>query len=696
MRRIMAAALLSAAAWPLAAAAQDEDAAVYTVGRLRVTAQDRSGDMVGGSVVSGETIDTFQKTSLDEALDLVPGASASNTGGSRNERVIYIRGFDRLQTPLSIDGVRVFLPADNRIDFARFLTADVAEVQVSKGYVSVIDGPGALGGQVNIVTLKPTGPFEADIRATALLDRDMSQEGYLASARVGGVQGDFYFQGSASWLDRDHFTLSNDFVPTAIEDGGERINSATSDWRVNVKAGWTPNDTDEYSINYTQQGGEKNAPYHISTLGTRFWTWPYWDNSSLSFLSRTALGERMTLRSRLYLNTFDNLLRTFDDAAQTTQSLPRAFDSYYDDEAMGGNVELTVNVTDLDQLKLAFHARRDEHREKNDPGFINVGATPTRYVEPWQVSEEDTYAFAAENTLGIGEDVDLIVGAAYEWTDLRRADEVNVFVQAGAVVISPLSYPLRNASEVNGQAALVWRPVEGLSVHGSVSSRTRFPTLMERFSSRFGTSIPNPDIEPERATSYELGFKSRVVDGLKAEGAVFYSDLENALVLLPRNVAGFGVVNQTVNAASARFHGAELSLEGRISDGVTVGGNVTWIRRAFEFDSDPAQPAIPAFRPQGVPDVKAFLYAAIRPGVGFTVTPSLEIASDRWTVSVTNAADFYKTGDYVLANVAADWDVNETVRLSFGVQNLTDENYQLTDGFPEAGRSFYAGVRGRF
>ena len=51
-----------------------------------------------------------------------------------------------------LDGVRIYLPADNRLDFARFLTADIAAVQVQKGYASVLDGPGAMGGAINLVT----------------------------------------------------------------------------------------------------------------------------------------------------------------------------------------------------------------------------------------------------------------------------------------------------------------------------------------------------------------------------------------------------------------------------------------------------------------------------------------------------------------------------------------------------------------
>ena len=62
-----------------------------------------------------------------------------------------------------VDGVRIYLPADNRLDFARFLTADIAEVQIQKGYASVLDGPGAMGGAINLVTRKPTKAFETEI-----------------------------------------------------------------------------------------------------------------------------------------------------------------------------------------------------------------------------------------------------------------------------------------------------------------------------------------------------------------------------------------------------------------------------------------------------------------------------------------------------------------------------------------------------
>ncbi len=83
-----------------------------------------------------------------------------DANGRRNESDIFVRGFGRWQVPLMVDGVRIYLPADNRIDFARFLTSDIAEMQIQKGYASVLDGPGAMGGAINLVTRQPVGSWK--------------------------------------------------------------------------------------------------------------------------------------------------------------------------------------------------------------------------------------------------------------------------------------------------------------------------------------------------------------------------------------------------------------------------------------------------------------------------------------------------------------------------------------------------------
>src|SRR5262245_25567314 len=161
-----------------------------------------AGQPINVSEVSSEEMFKFDLASVDETINHIAGANAANTGGSRNERLIYVRGFDRFQTTLSIDGVRVFLPADNRIDFGRFLTADLAEVQVSKGYVSVLNGPGGVGGAINLVTRKPTGPFEAELVGTVTSDGDFEQNGHTISGLIGTRQDLFYAQVSGASTER--------------------------------------------------------------------------------------------------------------------------------------------------------------------------------------------------------------------------------------------------------------------------------------------------------------------------------------------------------------------------------------------------------------------------------------------------------------------------------------------------------------
>jgi iron complex outermembrane receptor protein len=691
MYRIVVA--LTCLAAPLSALAQGATGGdVYTLGELQVTARARSGEALGGAVVTGDQMQAYDKQTVDQALSLVPGANASNTGGSRNERVVYIRGFDRFQTTISIDGVRVFLPADNRIDFARFLTADLSEIQVSKGYVSVLDGPGGVGGAINLVTVKPTAPLEAEVQATGYLNRRLDGEAHLLSGRIGGRAGAFYWQASGAYANRDHFTLPGRFEPTALEDGGKREHSNSRDWRANLKAGWQPNDTDEYSINYVRSKGEKNAPYSVGDAGNaRFWSWPYWNTDSIAFLSRTRLTDQLTLRARLYRNSFDNLLSAWDTAAQTTQSLPRAFNSYYKDHATGGNVELDYALGERNLLKGAFYVRRDVHHERQD-GVVRTSAGPgLAYHEPWQTNDEFTYSVAGEYTAGLADDVDLVVGASYDWTHLKTANDVNVAVTAGgSVAFQPVNYPLRNNHALNGQAALDWRIGEGSRAHLSVSDRARFPTVFERFSSRMGAAIPNPDVKAERAINYEIGGETLAAPGVKLSGAAFYSDVKDALIQIPVVVPGFGAVNQTKNAGKGRYYGAEVGVDARLAATLDAGGAVTWIHRKL------TDPTNPAFRPQGVPDVKVFAYANWRPLPKLSLRPSVEYAGQRWTVTTAAPLVHYRTGSYTLVNLTADYDIAPDVVVTLAVENLGDQLYQLTDGFPEAGRSFYASIRASF
>lgn len=678
-RRAAALPVFALALAPTAAFAADAPAAasdVFKLGEIIVSGKTDDHGAVGGSALSADEMRSFNRETLDDAINLIPGASASNTGGSRNERVISVRGFDRWQVPLSMDGVRVFLPADNRIDFGRFLTPDLSEVQVSKGYVSVLNGPDGMGGAINLVTRKPTRETEGELRTTLTFDNQGAFAGSSHYAMAGMKRENFYLQASAAGARRDHTGLPMDYASTANENGGNRDQSDRRDWRASFKAGYTPNATDEYSLNFLRQSGEKSAPLHVTdpVASQRYWQWPYWDLNSLYWLSNTKIGDASYVKTKLYYNTFDNALISYDNATYSAQRLAKSFRSYYHDNAWGGSLEAGTELIPQNSLKAALHYRRDNHTE-----WQSIYA-PSRFDEPKQDTVEDTWSIGVENTFHATDRLDLVAGVGYDWRALQKAQDWQ-----GTSTGSAVNYQVADADAWNGQAAAIYRYSDSGKAHASISARTRFPTIFERFSSRFGGATSNPDLQPERAVNYEIGLSDKLGQLTRIEAAVFYSKLEDVIQSVPMTYQGTAVT-QNRNVGSGTYKGFEISLTSQILPELELGGNYTLLKRDIDA------PSTPNLKPTATPDHKLFVYANYAPLAGLTLTPSVEAATDRYTTNTAGTV-YYGTGAYALANFQAAYQATERLEVSAGVRNILDQTYTLVDGFPEEGRTFYASAR---
>lgn len=647
---------------------------------------------VGGSVITAPALRTFDRRTLDEAVNLVPGVvSTLDSNGRRNESDIFVRGFGRWQVPLLVDGVRIYLPADNRIDFSRFMTSNLAAVQVQKGYASVLDGPGAMGGAINLVTSRPVEARELE-GGLSLGGRSEFEE-WHGFVRAGSRLERFYAQGSLGYAERDFWSLSGRYDPPAntLQPSGTRLGSDTRDWSLNLKAGFTPNETDEYVVNFIHQEGRKGGLLNINQNPpippNSFWRWPWWNVQSVAFLSSTRIGTASELKTKLYRNTFDNALFAYDDISYSSQAMPGRFRSYYDDESYGATIQFGTSLLPRQSVRFALHYRDDAHVEWQ---HLRPDAPPANsLLEPRHEQSLTTWSVAVENTVHARDDLDLVLGASFDDYRVTKAEEFSP--QQGI-----FERPRGGASAVNAQGAVVWRYGVTGQVHASVSNRARFPALFELYSSGFGTVTPNPDLGPEQATNIELGWSELLRGSARVSGAVFYSDVRNLI----QTMVLADATTQRQNVGDGRFLGFELAADVHASPRLRFGGNYTYIDREIR-DALPAseRPSnVAPLQPTGVPPHRAFLYVGWEPVRRLSVTPSLEYATDRWSDMVTNpvqAFPYVETGAHTLVNVGVEYGLARAIDLTLSLRNLLDEHYELSWGLPQRGRSIHGGVRAR-
>lgn len=695
---------LAALAMPALAQASGGDGA-FGLGRIEqvVVTGLAEGTAIGEAKIDNDQMTAFNALTLDKVLDQVPGVSTSITGGTRNEQLFFVRGFDRYQAPLFVDGIRIYLPADNRLDIGFFTTANLAEVQVKKGYVSVLSGPGALGGAINLVTRKPTQAYEYDVRAGTALAGDLGYNGYNASVYLGHATKQYYASVSGTVTKTDSWSLSDDYVATTSQPQGERIASSSRNYSMNVKVGYTPNATDEYSLSYSGQWGRKEAPYSVADPVTsqRNWTWPWWNVQNVYFLSNTALGDKAYVKTKVYYSSFLNGLYSYDDATFTTQTLGKSFRSMYSDYAYGGSFEAGYDISESDTLKVSGFYRRDSHTE------WQIIYRPS-FTEPKQTSVEDTWSIAAENRYQISDSWLLVAGVSYDYRHLLQAEDY-VDPSTAGVSGTPVSYPVHDGSALNVQGELIYTLSNGGSLHLSVSDRTRFPTLSDRFSTKFGTTISNPALETERAINYEIG-GAETVYGIHLEAALFYSQISNAIASVPivfcdttstrasncTNGSGTPGVStstsQTQNVGTGDYVGFEMSASKEIVDGLMAGLSYSYVDRSFDAQ-DPDNPSIAAgYHLTGMPNSQLFAYLAWTPIADLTIRPSIQTASNRWSTNTAGTV-YFKTGSYLLTNIQTDYALGEHASIGVGVKNLFDVSYALTYGFPSEGRNVYVNLR---
>ena len=640
-------------------------AEVFQLGEIEVVANQT--DITTATADQAE-LRKNQITNVAQVAKILPGVSF-HRGGARGEQNVMVRGFDARRVPVFIDGIPVYVPYDGTMDLGRFTTFDLAKVDISKGASSVLYGANTMGGAINLVSRKPSQPLEGVIGYGYQSGKNAHTATNQPYFSLGTKQEKFYAQISGSFVERQGMQLSHHFKPTTYEDGGRAENSTSRDRKLSVRLGYTPNESDEYTLSYTTQKGEKQQPLYTGKGTPRAWRWPAWDKESLYFLSHTEFAQgKYYLNGKLFHDTFKNDLSAFDDPTFKTQKKGSSFNSHYRDYSYGAGLEFGAKTHKNNELKLSALYKFDVHREHNDG-------------EPVARNEDRTYSVGLEDTYRFSEKTRLTTGLSYDYKDAVQAQNYQRLSAS-----SPLKgiYHFETGSQhaLNYQAKLAHNFSQNDELGFSYAHKTHLPTMKERYSRGLGRNpkAPNPFLNPEIADHFELSYYRSFADKISVEGAVFYSRIKDAIEAV--NIGGNTEQNQNVGKATHK--GAELSITAFVNDKLTLGANYSYIR-AKNSHRDIVITDLPRH--------KLFAYADWKATPNLSVYVSQSAESGRYSQVDSK---YEKLSGFSTTDAKLTYAFTDNFTVDAGVSNIFDKNYYLAEGYAEEGRVYFANVKYQF
>lgn len=640
---------------------------VFDLGQVDVSSkQSITQNDPTATVVDAATMRDRNQTTLAQALQDVPGVTLS-TGGQRNEAQVFIRGFDSTQTTLNMDGVPVYVPYDGNIDLSRFLTGDLSQVVVSKGLSSLMYGPNNMGGSINLITKRPSQPLSGRVDAGFTAGKEGVFSRHIGAQLASRPIDLFYIQGGFERLSSGNFPLSNAYQAVAVQPTGERLNAYAKTTNTNLRVGFTPNATDEYTLSYYGTSGNKGSPPYTGTVGaTRYWQWPEWNKDGFYYLGKTAIAGGM-LKTRLYYDKFDNKLSSFDNASYTTQTQRYAFNSQYKDHSTGGGLEWDRSFG-AHEITLMAQSKYDVHRERN------LATDVQKYDSAWLQFKSHIYSVGAEDRMALGDKTHLTLSYRYDRSEITQAQEY-----ANKAQTAVRDMPLAGASGANNLQAVLTHDAFGQTFHIGVARKTHFPTIKDIFSYRLGASIPNPALGAEAANTIDAGVKGRIFGSAQYSATLFTSRITDAIEM----VALTPTLGQNQNVGSAKNSGMELTLSAPLGSSFAINANYSYLARTLGEQGLVAT---------GTPRHSGFVDLSWFPLAQWTFDAELHAYSARQTA--TNGLQ--PTSGYATVALRARYDLTRNVTLRAGINNVTDRNYQVTEGFPSMGRTVYGDVEARF
>ncbi|WP_185968386.1 TonB-dependent siderophore receptor [Paracoccus sp. M683] len=520
------------------------------------------------NVVSQTVIRDQAAFTLDETLANISGIAQANTLGGTQDSVIR-RGFGgNRDGSILTDGLKSILP--------RSFNLTTERVEVLKGAASTLYGILDPGGVVNVITKKPeyTAEGEATVSGSSFGGGSASLD-YTAPIEGTG----FAWRMIAGYSDVDYW----------------RNFGNSRSWTIAPSISWR-NDTSSVTLSYLHQ--DYSQPFDRGTIydevNGRFvdvdpsirFDEPFnitegkTDRLAITAAHQLADGWDLSLNYAYSRNTYsDNQARVLDfDAA--TGNVRRRIDATQGStmyaHALRADISGQVELGGL-RHELLFGASYDNEDTLrtdmircdpvwdfniHDPAYGNVGTcTTVSDSDSDQTEQLRTGSIYVQDNIHLNDRWIVIGGLRYQNYDLMAGK----------------GRPFVVNTDNHGD---VWLPNLGL-VYKHSPQLSLYANFGKTFRPQSSVGSYIGALEPERGTSFEIGAKAELANGLTANAAIYTADRKN--VAFSETVGDETVVRA---AGLVRVRGFEADIAGQITDQLSLIASYSYTDAVIKDDPD--------------------------------------------------------------------------------------------------------------
>jgi iron complex outermembrane recepter protein len=666
----------------LAQAKGTEGYEVFDLGEIYITADKMpaSKEVTVTTEITADEIKATNSRTVAEALKYVPGVTVSV--GRKNQPNIQIRGLDQSRALILIDGVPYYETVYGKLDLNQIPVDNISKIEVTKGDSSVLYGPNALAGVVNIITKKPGDKPTAE----ALLE-----VGEYASSKLSLTHGmkagifnywlNYVHQESGGWR------LSDDFEPhiatitrkpgspfqAILEDGGFRNNSDFKTDSFWAKVGVEPTPDSEYYLNFHYISKEKGVPPSTESQRvilfrpafSQFAYIPRYDDWGIDLSGQQKVLDQLTFKAKLFYHNHLDDYNSYSDQTYTNK-IAR---SRYKDYLVGGSMIADYRPAQWDIVRFGLQYRGDSHEQRDD------------IYLPFEQSFSYTGSVSVENEFDKINNLALVAGVSYDWFRVTEAER-NITDKDTGDFVNQIKLDKPNTmDEFNPMIGATYNLTDKTRLFGSVARKIRFPTLYQLYSSSSG----NTGLEAEKSINYTLGIFQSFGKFASGEVAAFYYDISD---FISRDAPGIEGVYQ--NYAKIKLAGFEVS--GTIEPFADLTLSVSYTYTDARDRSDDRVTNNVPYVPEHKVDAGA---KYIIPYIFTTVDLTCLYVSDSYNQLPTPQNPDYetiKTGDSFIINARISKSFLKRFETYLAVNNIFDSDYESEWGYPGSGRNFYVGL----